>query len=557
MRKLLILLLVVFVASFGFMGCDPADPEEIAEEEEKEPEEDVDEEEEELEQAITHAIWSEPDGLFNYCEYESTYDLDAFNQVFDGMMEADPHADLELNPNLAEEHEISDDGKTFYYKLRDDIEFHDGEPLTAEDVKFTFEWMCHEDYIGPRASYWQHLEGFDEYRAGEADEVEGIEIISDHEIEFHFEQVDASAVYYVSTWGISPKHVWEDIPVGERREAPEMTEPIGTGPFEFEEYVEGQYVELVANEDYHRGEPELERITVEVKSPDVVRADLETGEVDIAEVPPDESEWDDYEAHDELALEYYPTNGYQYMGMNLRDESIFSDHAVREAATYAINREGMVDGILDGLGKVQNSHFSPNQWAYDEDLDTYPHDPDKAEEILEDAGYTKNDDGIWEQNGEPLEFTLLYPTGDEPREQAALIIEQDLQGIGIDITLESLEFATLSDRVFDEIDFDAYLMGWSLGADPDPTGIWGPDERFNAVGFVHPESDELMEQGLRTTDRDERREHYVEWQRLLQEEMPYVFLYADYEGYAYNNDIQVFEPNPWNIWYDVHEWYLE
>ncbi len=506
------------------------------------------------ENQLVFAIWSAPEGVFNLNLYESRYDADSFEPLFDGMLGSNP--DLSYYYNLAEEYSISDDGLVFYYKLRDDIVFHDGEPVTTADVKFTFEWMSHPDYTGVRADNWQALVGFEEFQSGETDDLEGIKIINDQEIEFHFATVDAPAHFRVSTWGISPKHVFEGTPVGELENHPAITAPIGTGPFKFEQYVEGQYVEWVRNDDYHLGAPKLDRIIIKVANNDVALAELITESVDAAWMEPNLSDWANFEATGFLAIEEYPQNGYQYMGLQ-NDHPIFGDTKVRQAITYGIDRHSMVEDLLDGMGIVQVGHMSSVSWAYNEDMDAYPYDPEKAKELLAEAGWTPGSDGVLQKDGKKFEFTLSYPTGNPVRMDSALIIQQNLKEIGVEVELDIMDFNALIETVFDNQDFDAYLMGWGLAADPDATGIWGEDTAWNACNFRHPDNFRLLAEGRAIVEVEDRKPIYDEWQQLLYDEAPYVFLYASNEAYVYNDALKEFKPNPFAIWYDVKDWHWD
>ncbi len=544
-KKSLALLLALTLLFVGLLaaGCAPDEVEEVEEpvddEEEVVDEEPVDDEE----SALVMAIWSAPEGLFNPNLYESAYDAyAAVDPCFAGMMTHDPAAEYELVPRLAESMEVSDDELTFSYTLRDDIYFHDGEPVTTEDVKWTFEWMMDEDYTGVRAANWVSIEE--------------IEIEDERTIHFHFEEVDAPALIRVSTWAISPKHVFEGTPIAELEEHPNVTqEPIGAGPYKLTEFAEGQYTILEAFDDYVGGKPNVDQITVKVASSDTQMAELITGSSDLAWVQP---ERDEFEAYQQEGLEVvrYPANAYQYMGIKL-DHPVLSDKNVRHALTQAIDRWEIVDALFDGMGSVQVSHMSMVSWAYDDGLDPLPYDPDKANELLEESGWEMDDDGYRYKDGERLEFTLSYPSGNVPRERNAEIIQDMASDVGIAIELDMMEFTTLADVVFDEQDFDLYLMGWSLALEPDPSGIWLSDDHWNAVGFDHPDNDELIMEARRTTDMDERAELYSEWQALLVEEAPYVWLYAEDEAFVHTPDLHNFQGDAFSMWWNVEEWELD
>ncbi len=507
---------------------------------------------------IVMAIWSAPEGMFNPNLYESAYDAySGVDPVFgvSGMMTHDPHNDYELIPNLAESMEISADNQTFTYRLRDDIFFHDGVPVTTEDVKFTFEWMAHPDYTGVRAANWMFIEGFEEFQSGNAQELSGVEIVDERTIRFHLSQVDAPSLIRISTWPISPKHVFEGTPIADLESHPAMTAPIGAGPYRLVDYVDGQFTVLEAYDDYHRGRPKVDRITVKVASSDVQLAELLTGSSDLAWVQPSA---DEFERYRQAGLEVvaYPANAYQYMGIDYH-HPILSDKRVRHAITYALNREQMVEALFDGMAIVQTSHMSSVSWAYDPDLEPLPFDPARARRLLDDAGWTVGNDGVRTKDGERLQFTLSYPSGNVQRERNAEIIQSMLGDVGIDIELEMMEFGSLIPKVYDERDFDLYLMGWSLALEADPSGIWLSTDQWNAVGFDHPDNDPLILAGRETMDLEERAEIYREWQQLLVEEAPYVFLYSEEEAFVHTPDLKNFQGDAFSMWWNVEQWELD
>lgn len=508
---------------------------------------------------VVLAVWSAPEGVFNYNLYESQYDDWSMSPIFDSLLKAAP--DLSLSANLAEDWSISEDGLTFSYKLRDDVKFHDGEKLTTEDIAFTFKWMMHPDYTGVRYDNWQYIKGAQEYRNGEADDVEGVEVVNDYEIKFHFTQVDAPAFYTLSTWPISPAHVFEGTPIGELENHEGIRNPIGTGPFKFSHWVEDQYVELVRNPDYHGDVAKLEKFILKVANQDVAQLELLTGNVDMAWVMPNADDWEMYRGTEgmaiELAIAEFPQNGYQYMSLNMTRD-IFADKAVRQAATYGINRQRMVDGLLDGMGIIQVVPVASVSWAYADHLEPYPYNPDRAVAILEEAGFTKGSDGVWQRDGLRLEFELTYPTGNPVRMDSALLIKEDLEAIGFKVNLNLVDFNTLSDQCMSgDRNFDAFLLGWGLGADPDGSNIWGPDTVWNTPGFFHPDNLRLLEEGRAVVPLEERRPIYVEWQELLYEEAPYVWLYSPNDAFVYNSQLKEFKPNPFGLFWDVEYWYWD
>jgi ABC-type transport system substrate-binding protein len=337
------------------------------------------------------AIWSEPEGLFNANLSESTYDVYSYDPVFVGMMRYDPDNGYELVSELAESMVISDDNLDITFKLRDDIYFHDGVKVTTEDVKFTFEWMCHPDYTGVRASMWEFIEGFAEFNGGEAEELSGVEVVDARTVIFHLSQVDAPSLTQIATWQISPKHVFEGTEIADLENHPAIIAPIGAGPYKFVRYEEGQFAEMEAYDKFHRGKPKLNKIIVKVATGDVAQAELVTGQTDIAWVQPNAS---DFALFNENGLDIHemPANAYQYMGLKM-DHPILSDVKVRQAITHALDRWAMVENLFDGMALVQICHMSSVSWAYDASLPAVPFDKEKANQLLDEAGWEMGADG--------------------------------------------------------------------------------------------------------------------------------------------------------------------
>lgn len=501
------------------------------------------------------SMYSAPKGIFNPVLYEDQYDANVIGLVFNGLLRL--NSKLEWEPDLAESYTISPDNKTVTFKLRKDVKWHDGQPFTARDVAFTFKTILHPKYPGVRAGDYMDIVGAEEYKAGKAQDVAGIKVLNDYEISFTTKEPYAPILERLA-FPIIPEHVFKDADVAKLADHPATKQPIGTGPFKFVQYKPDQYVELVRNEQYFRGKPHIEKIIYKIVNQEVALGQLQSGELDYAPVRP--ADMQVLQNLPNVKVYEQPSFGYQYMGVNHRNP-ILQDKRVRQALMYAINRQAIVDKLLGGHGTIMNSHMPPVSWAYDaSQLNPYPYNPEKAKQLLAEAGWKeKNAEGYLVKDGKVLEFTLKYPSGNKVREQSATLIQDNLKQVGIKVNLEMMEFATLAKQVFDERKADLWLMGWVLSVDPDPAGIFlvTPDNKWAQVtGWDHPKNKELIEKGVRVLKVEERKPIYVEWAKLVNEELPYIFLYSQNDMVAVSTRVQGLKPDIRGALWNIEELWL-
>lgn len=518
------------------------------------------------------AMWSSPAGVFNPIYYSDQYDANIIDLVFEGLTKYNEK--LEIVPNIAERFEWSDDGKTVTFYLRKDVKFHDGEPLTAEDVYFTFMTICHPDYSGPRTYSVNRLKGYYEYHGKideeastednivyeiepfTADTVEGIKVIDDYTISFTAVEEYASFLEDLG-YGILPAHVFEGVEVKDIPHHEFNTKPIGTGPFKLAEYKKDQYAVLEKFDDYFEGAPKIDKIVYMIRNQETALMELESGELDICDITPQDfdmvSGWDHVDIQETMAM------GYQYMAINHRRE-LFQDQKVRQALAYAINRQGIVDNVLQGHGAVMNAPIPPVSWAYSDDVNAYEYNVEKAKQLLAEAGWTLGSDGILEKNGKKFEVELLYPTGNAVREASAPIIKENLEAVGIKVNLQLMDFPSMREKAINNHDFDLCLIGWGLSFDPDASFAFHSDPAkgsWNYVGYKNERSDELLDAGVATTDMEERKEIYREWCKLVNEDLPYIFLYTQNDILAINNRVKNVKLDVRGITHNIHEWYID
>lgn len=526
------------------------------------------------------SMFSAPKGVFNPILYEDQYDSNVIGLVFNGLLRTDEN--LKWVCDLCKTFEVSADNKTVTFTLRDDLKWHDGKPVTTKDVAFTFMSMLHPEYTGVRTGDYSALVGVEGMLA-ERDQLgadvdankiskddaakkikaswdawvagpgkEAIKVIDEKKISFTTDEPYAPLVQNLA-FSIIPEHIFGATEIGKMADHERTKKPIGTGPYKFVEYKTDQFVRLERNEAYFMGKPHIPTIIYKIVNQDVGITQIQAGEIDYMVSNPKDIELLKDEKNIQVVSN--PDFGYQYMGIN-HDHPILKDKLVRQAMAYAIDREAIVKTLLAGYGTVMNSHMPPAMtWAYDaKQLNSYAYNPQKAQELLKQAGWQKGTDGYLTKDGKVFEFTLLYPSGNKVREASAPLIQANLKAVGIKVNTEMKEFASLSTTVFDERKMDAWLMGWSLSLDPDPGAIFLPDNKWGKVtGWTSARSEQLIKEGTRKLKPEERGPIYVEWAKILNDELPYVFLYSQNTVEAVRSDkLKGLKPDArgaiWNIW---------
>jgi peptide/nickel transport system substrate-binding protein len=467
--------------------------------------------------------------------------------IFDGLVSSDPS--LAPEPALAESWTSSEDGLTWNFKLKEGLKFTDGTPLTANDVKFTYSIPLNEEYDGTRASSFEMIEE--------------INVIDDLNIEFKLNKVDAGFIWTAS-YGILPSHLLKDVPVKDLKNHEFNTKaPVGTGPYTFVEWVEGQYVKVTKNESYHGGAPYINTITFKiVPDQNSILAQLQTGEVNFATVPatdyPTVEQW----AKDgTIAIQSAEALNYTYLGYNLANP-LFEDKSVRQALTHALDREAIVAAVLNGRGTVANAPQSPVSWAYDDSkVPVFEFNVEKAKQLLADAGWADTDgDGILDKDGKKFEFVIKTNQGNKARETIAQIVQQQFKEVGIAATPQIIEWSAFINDSLLAKKYDAVILGWSLGVDPDPSGIFHTKEiaeGFNTFGYSRPDLDKLMDEQLLELDREKRKGMIATIDSQIAEDQPYSFLYYPTNDTAVPVNLKDRVLHPSGDFYKVEKWYFE
>lgn len=455
--------------------------------------------------------------------------------------------DIELVPDLAERWEISEDNLRIRFFLRKGVRWHDGHRFTAEDVRYTY-----EVYIDPKTPT-AYASGFLK--------VKTFRVLDEHTVEVVYHEPYAPAL---ETWAraILPSHLLKGKKV---TDSPLRTHPVGTGPYRFVEWRTGEKLVLEASETYFRGTPFVDRyITRVIPDPATMFLELKSGSLDWMELTPLQfnrqtaSKWFGREFNKHRYLD----NSYTYLGYNLEDPK-FTDVRVRQALTMAIDREGILNGVLLGLGKIAHSPYRPDTYWYNPGLKKWPYDPDRAIKLLDKAGWRDTDgDGVRDRKGMPLKFTILTNQGNALRRRAATIIQRDLTRVGVDVSIREVEWAAFIKNFIHKRNFEVCLLGWAsrITFDPDQTTVWhssqtGPNQ-LNFVSYQNKRVDRLLELGVSTFDRKKRKKYYDEMQNIIAEEQPYTFLWIPPVLPAIHSRIHGIRPAPLGIDYNFEQWFI-
>jgi peptide/nickel transport system substrate-binding protein len=462
--------------------------------------------------------------------------------VYNGLIKYD--GDLNLVGDLAKSWDISPDGLTITFHLRKGVKWQDGAPFTAKDVLFTYQVMV--DPKTPTAYSGDYLQ------------VKKAEVLDDYTFRVTYRQPFAPAL---GSWGLAmlPEHLLKGQDI---TKSPLARHPIGTGPYIFKKWKTGQLIALTYNPNYFEGRVYLNGYIYRV-IPDLATMflELKAGNIDrMGLTPLQYTRQTAYPKFDRLYKKYrYMPFSYIYLGYNLRDP-LFADRRVRQALTYAINKKEIINGVLMGLGVAATGPYKPGTWYYNPYVPKYTFNPAKAKALLAEAGWHPDADGILTKNGRPFEFTILTNQGNDIRVRTAEIIQRRLHDIGIQVKIRTIEWAAFLYEFIEKGRFQAVLLGWNTGLDPDQYDIWSSTKtkpgELNFIDYKNPEVDKLLAEGRHTFDREKRRLAYFKFQEILAEDQPYTFLFVPDALPAISRRFHGIKPAPAGIDYNFVKWYV-
>ncbi len=494
---------------------------------------------------LVDALSGEPSGLIAMMAGESSASAIASN-IFNSLLKYDKN--LELTGELAQSWDVSSDQKTITFHLKPNLKWADGQPLTSEDVLFTWKTVTDDKTRSPYGA---------DYKL-----VKRAEAPDSNTFKVTYAQPYAPALDSWSGLHILPKHLLKDQDINN---TPFSRNPVGSHYYQLDQWKKGESLSLKRNPNATQGQAKIDHLVSRI-IPDRAAQFLELmadnidsmslNSIQYARIFPSRP---DLTA--KIAQYKELGNSYTYLGFNLKRKP-FDDLRVRQAINYAIDKQEIIDGVLLGLGLPVASPYKPGTRWSNPKLQPYPYDPHKAIALLKEAGFEDHDhDGILDRNGQPLSFEILTNQNKE-REMSAVLVQRRLKEIGIDVKIRVVEWATFISRFIKTGDFNVVLLGWGLGLEPDQFNIWHSSQQapgqFNFIGYKNPKVDKLLEAGRLELNPDKRMKIYHDFSEILLEDSPVVYLFAGYGLPAIHKRVKgIDDPAPpAGIGHNSYEWYI-
>ena len=466
--------------------------------------------------------------------------------MFDRLMVI--NTDGTFGPRLAESWETNEAQDKITYHLNENAKWQDGEPVTAEDVVYSAQVASSSEFNYLRRIRMQYFAGTDETGCETGTDSIEVAALDDHTVEFTLKDPMDPAIIYALVnrdFFIMPKHLLDSISDADLVNDAFWQKPIGSGPCIFDSMESGVSIEFKANKDYYLGAPDFDRLVFKKVQSSNLLSGLMSGDIDVlsanSQIPL--ADWEAAKNTQGIVTKSVPTFAYQYMAMNTARDYLTED--VRHAISLAINRQVIVDQLLQGEARIAIGPLAEDHPYFDEKLLPIEYDPEKAKSMLEAAG--------WDSN---RELQVLVSTGNEVREKSAILIQQDLQKIGIKTKIQTLDFPTLLTNARNG-DYDLCFIGSSGSVDPSesvPNVTAGYMNNFAQLS--DPTLGQIGESGAKEITFEARKKIYDQYQEELFKQMPMAFLYHTNDLFAYNEKLENVREGAidYNINKNVWEW---
>jgi len=473
---------------------------------------------------------------------EDAYSSAVSSYIYESLLERDNET-LEWKGVLADSWSASSDHLRYVFYLRKNVRFHDGTPFTAKDVVFTFNKMMDPQTPNPWTKIYY-------------ENVARIYAPDDYTVVFKLKTPYFMSLGILGGFQILPEHIFskvENFVLNEHN----MVSPVGTGPYRLEQWKTGQSLSLLRNDDYYGKIPEIKQIIYKIIEEDSVALQaLKKNELDLMNLTP--FQWVRQSGggrfHEQFRKEKYLATSYNYIGYNLR-RFPFDDIRVRQAMTYLVNRKKILDTVLNGLAVITTGNFWVGSPQYNQDLPVRGFDPAKAKELLTEAGFEDTDgDGFLDKDGKKFTFELMIPASGEFYRRFPPVLKEDLKKAGIDVVIRQVQFQVLVENI-NKREFDAVILGWSIGIESDPYQLWHSSQAekgHNFTGFQSRELDYLITRARIEFNEERRNRFYHRIHEILYENQPYTFLFTRNNLLAIHRRFQ--NVRIYKTGYDIKEW---
>ncbi len=448
------------------------------------------------------------------------------NLLFDGLTRFDDDT-YQPKPDLAESWTVSKDGLEYVFKLRRGVVFHDGSPFTAHDVKWSWEVICHKD--NPRIAdvyvdHYVQIRGCREFHDGQAAAVDGIEVVDDYTLRVRLTEPYAPFLVSTAVTGILPRAKYGSIPVKALLQHPLSRAPIGTGPFSYVDWKEGDRLILKANPRYFLGKPKLDGLVIRFMPDPAARLiEFKNGTLHFAFFSPVLTEdFNAIKGDAKLVAKAY-TGVWNYFAAVDHTNPLFKDARVRQALALAIDRKRVLGEQWGGYGTIANSPINPSLLAFDKKIAAPEHDPAKARALLAEAGWRAGGDGVLEKDGKRFAFSITNFAG--PSRSMAIVYQDFWKKLGMDVSVDTVDFPTLWGVRFHPGKFEAISFLWPSGFYPDPAvGLYPFLCANSRSGYCSAEMDRLIVAGRSTLNPQERLKTYARFQELFARDTPFMWV---------------------------------
>lgn len=511
-------------------------------------------------------------GVFSPIFYSSAYDGWVVDMIYEPLLRYTK--DSELKPYLAEEMpEVSEDGKTITFKIKEGIKFSDGTDLDANDVKFTFTLIADPSYDGRFTGTADYIEGYKEYHDGDAEDFSGIEVVDDHTVTFHLTETQYDSVSTLGGMGIisDEQYEYKKGDLGDYKS--KNDQPMGSGPYVLNSYDKASGASLTKNENYSgTGDYKIDRVIIKTIAEATELTSLQNGDINYLAENIDADVIGPASLDEKLTFSYYFRPAEGYFGYNCQNGAT-ADPAVRQALSYATNRQEFSDAYFkypeasDELKEIPLGYVPTIYWnpvsanlgkivTGEEKLDglrTFDYDLDKAKQVLEDAGWKVGADGIREKDGQKLTVKFLLSEGNSVLDMLIPIIQKSWKEIGVDLKQNTVDFNTLLDTVTPgsgDNDWNVFFMATSY------TGVENADSNYNLMsgdpnnyaGLKDEKLDAELKAGRSTMNEEQSVENYKKAMITENELVPYLPIYGNELFNIYAKNVKLTETGPVRSW---------